>query len=437
MNFEKKLFLKQKLIIYKLKNYLRMLEYSSVNSSLSSMSYFYPGGGVPGYIKIKFFESFKEGMINFNHYFKSCLSHLIKSPNLKITQKMDDKKYNEIVLTWGEKKQFKLDGSFNDKYFKINSKTDPKKLWIVIVDEACQNTNSNIIQIEENLYKKLNLKNFFKQLFKTFWENKFSLIKLFHYFPYHSLFAKNISQILTKLIKENKINKILLPYEPQPFQQYLIQNTKKIDKKIKVVGYIHSALSSFPTDYIFRDIVPDKVLVHGEGQIEILRKKLFWPKKKLKLITSQRYKLNSHEKFKKNFIYLPYQLIEGKKLLYIFDKFLEKERDFTFNQVGVSSHPKTKNFKNNLVFVNKLKKVLKKNKKKFSSKKNKMNINFCFGSSSVILELLESKKKVIQITSNPLYDIFNSFIWKHISIKKINDNVFLYRLKKYGKYIKK
>jgi len=116
---------------------------------------------------------------------------------------------------------------------------------------------------------------------------------------------------------------------------------------------------------------------------------------------------------------------------------LEKERDFTFNQVGVSSHPKTKNFKNNLVFVNKLKKVLKKNKKKFSSKKNKMNINFCFGSSSVILELLESKKKVIQITSNPLYDIFNSFIWKHISIKKINDNVFLYRLKKYGKYIKK
>ena len=28
----------------------------------------------------------------------------------------------------GRKKQFKLDGSFNDKYFKINSKTDPKTL---------------------------------------------------------------------------------------------------------------------------------------------------------------------------------------------------------------------------------------------------------------------------------------------------------------------
>ena len=65
-----------------------------------------------------------------------------------------------------------------------------------------------------------------------------------------------------------------------------------------------------------------------------------------------------------------------------------------------------------------------------------MNINFCFGTSSVILSF-ESKKKVIQITSNPLYDIFNSFIWNHISIKKINDNIFLYRLKKYGKYIKK
>ena len=157
----------------------------------------------------------------------------------------------------------------------------------------------------------------------------------------------------------------------------------------------------------------------------------------MKLISSQRYKLNNHEKLKKNFIYLPYQLTEKKKLLRIFDKFLEKERDFTFSQVGIKSHPKTKNLKNNLVFVDQLKKILKKNKKKFSSKKNKMNINFCFGTSSVILELLESKKKVIQITSNPLYDIFNSFIWNHISIKKINDNIFLYRLKKYGKYIKK
>ena len=116
-------------------------------------------------------------------------------------------KNNELIFTWGEKKQFKLDGSFNDKYFKINSKTDPKKLWVIFVDETRQKTNSNIIQIEENFYKKLNLKNFFKQLFKTFWENKFSFIKLFHYFPYHSLFAKNMSQALTKLIKENKIKK--------------------------------------------------------------------------------------------------------------------------------------------------------------------------------------------------------------------------------------
>ena len=78
----------------------------------------------------------------------------------------------------------------------------------------------------------------------------------------------------------------------------------------------------------------------------------------MKLI-SQRYKLNNHEKLKKNFIYLPYQLTE-KKLLRIFDKFLEKERDFTFSQVGIKSHPKTKNLKNNLVFVDQLKKILKK-----------------------------------------------------------------------------
>ena len=79
----------------------------------------------------------------------------------------------------GRKKQFKLDGSFNDKYFKINSKTDPKKLWVIFVDETRQKTNSNIIQIEENFYKKLNLKTFLNNYLKLFGKINFHLLNYF------------------------------------------------------------------------------------------------------------------------------------------------------------------------------------------------------------------------------------------------------------------
>ncbi len=436
MNYEKRLFIKQKIIIHKLKTYLNNLERSSINTSLSSLTYFFPGGRTPGFLIIKTFESFKKFFFNINHYLLSCLSHTIKSPELIVTQNLSNKKFKEIILTWGNKEQFKSDGSFHDKYFNINSKKNLQTLWIILVDKTFPHSNNNIIQIEENYFKKFSVKNFILQFIKTLYDNKFSLSKFLHYFPYPSLFAKNTSDILIDIIKENKIKKLMMPYEPQPFQQYLIGNTKKIKKNIKVVGYLHSAISSFPTEYIFRENSPDKLLVHGEGLAEILTKNLYWPKKRIKLISSMRYQNNKRKKFENNYIYLPYELNKAKDLINNFDKFLSNKKNNSLNMVKIKGHPETLNYRKNKIFIEKLSQILEKNKKKFSSKKNKMNINFCFGSSSVILELLESKKKVIQITSNPLFEIFNSYMWKYISIDKIGDNIFLYKLKKYKKYIK-
>tara|TARA_Y100001958_G_C20641532_1_gene173862 strand:- start:76 stop:477 length:402 start_codon:yes stop_codon:yes gene_type:complete len=122
MKYEKRLFIKQKIIIHKLKTYLNNLERSSINTSLSSLTYFFPGGQTPGFLIIKTFESFKNFFLNLNHYLISCLSHTIKSPELIVTQNLNNRKFKEIILTWGKKKQFKSDGSFHDKYFNINSK---------------------------------------------------------------------------------------------------------------------------------------------------------------------------------------------------------------------------------------------------------------------------------------------------------------------------
>ena len=293
-------------------------------------------------IKIKIFWS--AGIISVNDYLKGCLSHLKKKPELIIKKPTTEKIFKGIILTWANKYQFRKDGSFDDKYLKINSKTKKDCLWVVITDQEEFHEQTNIVLVNLEIYKNLNLSNLFSQLFKVFIENNFSFQKFLHFAPYNSLFAKNLNMEITKILTENKISKILLPYESQPFQQHIIKNAKEFDSKILVEGYLHSILPSFPTEYIFRRYSPDRLLIHGSGQKEILNKFFFWPNKKLKLIKSRRYK--KFPKEKKNFIYLPYNINNPKDLLKNFENFLSNQKDYSFKKTFIKPHPlKEKNIK--------------------------------------------------------------------------------------------
>ena len=91
---------------------------------------------------------------------------------------------------------------------------------------------------------------------------------------------------------------------PNPSNNILLKMQKNLIVKF-LLKFLHSILPSFPTEYIFRRYSPDRLLIHGSGQKEILNKFFFWPNKKLKLIKSKVQKIS---KEKKNFIYLPYNI---------------------------------------------------------------------------------------------------------------------------------
>ena len=67
-----------------------------------------------------------------------------------------------------------------------------------------------------------------------------------------------------------------MPYESQPFQNYLFKNIKKLKKNIKTIGYV-STTQPLPLHSLHRDGAPEKIFVHGSDQKLHLTKYFGWP----------------------------------------------------------------------------------------------------------------------------------------------------------------
>ena len=80
---------------------------------------------------------------------------------------------------------------------------------------------------------------------------------------------------ITELLKNSNFSKVYIPYESQPHQHYIIKIIKSFNEKIKIIGYLHSSLTPLPTDFFYKRFYePDKLLVHGLNQKDILIKHL-------------------------------------------------------------------------------------------------------------------------------------------------------------------
>ena len=301
------LFDKQIQIIEYVKNYLKKVENENIITSLSGFCYFPIWSETPGHAKIKFWLN--GWSFSFRFLFILLKNILAIASNAKyfICNNYDaSKKYDTLILSWAFKENFQTDGSFIDKYFNENSKNLLDSHWVLISMDGYVplNLNKNITLIKK---KKSFFKYNFIYLAKIFVllviESRFSLKKILHYFSYHSDFAKQICLIVKEILKKNNYKTILMPYEAQPFHQFIISEAKSIDKKIRTIGYFHSMLPPIPCDFVYRSGAPDLLLVHGESQAEVFQSKLNWPKNKMLLIESLRFRLDANRSLSKKYIY--------------------------------------------------------------------------------------------------------------------------------------
>jgi len=257
---------------------------------------------------------------------------------------------------------------------------------------------------------------------------------MFNEFSFLTEFSNIITDKVLLEISNGNFEKVINSYEAQPFQNNIFDKVKKINKKIKTVGFYHTTLHPMPTGLIYRSGSPDKLLITGHEQKKYLVKNLNWPKNKIKIIPSFRYKKNNIPNMK-GFIFLPYDFFSVNKIVSQFENYLKSNKNYSINFLKIRNHPHKLNSKKHLILIKELKKILREYKNKFS--KNIKNKNSVFiGSTSSIILALEINVNIIHICEDPVFDSYSEKLWKGLKISQINDNIFKYRLKKTGSFIK-
>ena len=411
----------QKKIILKFKKYFQK------KSQLNSYNYCSLGSDSLGALKFKL-------SINFKKYFFSFLKEFIKElyslgliENIKIIKNCNSDRYENIILNWSFKSDFKK--SFYDKYFNINSDNYKKILWLLVYmsndypNKLPQNTC--IMHIKKNTDFRLNC--FFKNIFFIMNNSKLPLRSIIFNFSQQLLISIHLNKIFTDNINFSKIKKFLLPYESQLFQKEIIHEIKKKQTNVKIIGYDHTAPQPMPINLFYDRFSPDLLLVGSKNKLKFNNVYLGWPKNKIKLMKSFRFKTNKDE-FRKS-ILLPYALKNEKKHLKNMRILMEIMNIKTLSKFKIKIHPACQKKSDHLKFCNKIKNLKNFKYKKHLKKIDVNNVAIFFGQTTAIPLAIESGLNCYNICDDSKFDVYNSEFWKGIISIKINNYIFHYKIK--------
>ena len=432
-----KVFINQIELISYVKDYLKKCKKLEINIASSSFCYFAHWGQTPGIAKlkikllgIKYFLTFLK-IIILNILGISKLSNYIVLKN-----NIDNKKFNNLIITNVSKKDFKSDGSCFDPWFQTNSRKTPNTLWFLncIDNHVPKKFDKNlVIFCRKNNILKYDFVFFIICFFKTLLKFKFSLRKFLHEFSVHSQFSDIISKKILKEINNGNFKKVINSYEAQPFQNTVFKKIKLLNKKIKTIGFFHTALSPMSTSLIYRDGAPDNLLISGKYSKDFLHKYLNWPKKKIKIVPSFRYNKKNVPDMS-GFIYLPFNFFNFKKIVEEFENFIKNSEVKSLNHFKIKNHTYANNSKKHLKLIRELERIINLYKDRFHSKNKKKSI--IIGATSTIIVALQANVDVVHICEDPIFELYSEKLWKPLKIHKITNNSFIYNLKRKDALVK-
>jgi hypothetical protein len=226
-----------------------------------------------------------------------------------------------------------------------------------------------------------------------------------------------------------------MPYEAQPFQHAINLTVKALDPGVTTVGYLHSALPALPTDLIFRSGAPDRLLVHGAGQSEILTRLLGWPADRLQTIPSLRY-LRQHAAPLAGRILLPYSFDDAHSISHALEAVLQSAAVASMPRWEVRNHPVMANSRKHVALTERLRAIVERYSDRLSQEQTVSGQTLIIGATAAVLEALERGLEVIHVCVDPLFETHSDAIWTHLRVEALARNVFRYRLREPGLYIR-
>lgn len=425
---------KQDFLIKKTFDYFSFLRKKKVDLSSSAFCYIVTYSPLPGFGIILIWLKEKFSKIYFIYYVLKSIVLISTLSNYKIFKPKKKIIFDKIIFTWAKKKDFRK-GIFYDSFSNLNSKKTANVIFFVIYSDyllPVQTPNNVII-----FYKSSNSYNFIFLLsifFKKI-NNLFSTPSLFfHYFSYQTIFAEIISKFFFATLNLSKVKKVIMPYEGQPFQNFIFKNIKNKYLKIKTIGFVHSMIPALPLNFIKREGSPDKMYVSSLSQKNIFVQYLGWKKKYITITNSIRIK----KKLKKNqpqAFYFAMYIFKLNKIYSCIDRYFYFVKKNSLPIIKIKKHPQMLNAYQQTFLSKKIKFLFSNYKSRFL-KKCKKKISFFLGPTSSFLQFLENRIESIHFTSMPTLDLYTNMLWRYIKPVEVSHDIYRYSLLKKNKIIK-
>ena len=347
----------------------------------------------------------------------------------KLYESSIKKEYDEVIISWGKISDFDNQGNFFDRYCGKNSYEKKNILWIVQYEDTLlpKKISQNIVLFKKSVKKTIHLKNFLSLLAET----KLNFFS-FKNFSSNSLYAILFYDKVGSILKNVNIKKLTIPYEGQLFQKFIIK--KFHEKRINIIGIVHTFLQPIPLNLYFeKTVCPNVLHVNSSSIKNSLIRHMNWNKNDILIKKSTRYFRKNKIKMNKK-LFFPYEIPDSKKIEKVFTSFISLYKNKIDLNLEIKIHPIKSKDKYHLKLKNKILDILKKNRK--HNKKIDKNVSVFFEYTSSIIEALERGTKVIQICTEPTLQVYTPYIYKGISIKQINKNIFEYNKIKRNSLIK-
>jgi hypothetical protein len=425
---------KQDFLIKKTLDYFSFLRKKKVDLSSSAFCYIVTYSPVPGFGIILIWLKEKFSKIYFFCYVLKGIVSISTLSNFKIFKPKKKIIFDKIILTWAKKKDFSQ-GIFYDSFSNLNSKKTANVIFFVIYSDYILP-----VQIPNNVvifYKSSNNYNFIfllSILFKKIKNLFFTPSLFFHYFSYQTIFAEIISKFFFDTFNMSKIKKVIMPYEGQPFQNFIFKNIKKKYSKIKTIGFVHSMIPALPLNFIKREGSPEKIYVSSLSQKNIFVQYLGWKNKYVIITNSIRIK----KEVKKNQLqvfYFPMNIFNLNKIYLCIDRYFYFLKKNSLPFIKINKHPQMLNAYQQIALSKKIESLRSNYQSRFS-KKIKKRISFFLGPTSSFLQFLENRIESIHFTSMPALDLYTNMLWRYIKPVEITNYIYKYNLLKKNKIIK-
>jgi len=406
----------QIILINKVKSFFKNSKKNFFYYQNSHLYYFLSHGENSGNALINLWEKKISSFLFFlKVLFKKFYNLLFdKIYDIKMNKNLNIKNYKNLVITWGFKNSFKKNNLFYDKYFNTTSKKDI--LWIIVYLD--KNFPKKIPDNCILFYLKKKKKNFCNikkiiEILKVLFSKEY-LYSLY----WNDDFAEKFCNKILPFFNNSNFQRLLIPYEGQPFQNLVIKKIKKINKSIKVIGYIHTYPAALPINYIYKQGSPDYLILNSTIQYKCFYKHLGWKKSKLKILPSARF-----QKIKKNMkkkIFLPYSIMSKKKFFKNYNYVLKLKKFDFLKFLTIVNHPAQKNSKKHILIEKKLKQNF------INNNNNKIKSSIFFGATSAPLEAICRGVESFHVSDNPIKEIYSNKIYPGIQSKKIANNIYKY-----------